>query len=668
MRVVPQSTVTLYKDVEIDNDEQLVFSSKAKQSEYFATKAYRSNVNCTVIKKTGAVKLAVSGADVAKCNYISFINPSFDNRTIYARITGYEYATNETTYIFYYIDYFQTWMFDVQFEDMYIERQHLSQSDWVKAEANPFDPSILQFRTAEPLAISPDLEKLHYQIDNTEEYEDGVKLFDATATLYSMAQNGTLVYMSDIALDALDETYDGETVKPSEWFNTFKSHILDTGVGFYKCGVKDTLHVGSEIPGGSIISSNMNTPYWIFYVPNNIITHNPFYSVDDLLEKLTTWGCISSVIGLYSLPVPIAIRACTAYTGQGQYEPITFDAKTSKDLQTVKSKKLMNYPFSYMRLIAPNGDIKELHYEMFKDLQDGTKSKCPIEVTLDVVGRPSMIACPVRYKMSGQDYNEVGENLSEGVIFGQIPTAPYNTDAFLAAVAAYAQQQIGNNTTAYGYELQQGLLDVYKQEAEGAKAAGNVATGTFKDIISLDWGGAANRGVDATFKNTQAELASNKFDLQANMSQDAYAALRGGQDNSFYSNYRETRPAYAANKYTPSTGDGLINYSYLHYLDIILLHVQLNSEVLKNYDLYFQNYGYNHGICSIPYVINYMHGSADADKIPHWETINGKQSTYVKTTNCKIIYSMLEVAQYIKALFDGGCRFLKGDSLISGGN
>ena len=56
-----------------------------------------------------------------------------------------------------------------------------------------------------------------------------------------------------------------------------------------------------------------------------------------------------------------------------------------------------------------------------------------------------------------------------------------------------------------------------------------------------------------------------------------------------------------------------------------------------------------------------MHGSQVTTDIPHWETIDGKQATYVKTLDCKVIHSMVPVASTIKSMFDSGVRMINGD-------
>ena len=79
------------------------------------------------------------------------------------------------------------------------------------------------------------------------------------------------------------------------------------------------------------------------------------------------------------------------------------------------------------------------------------------------------------------------------------------------------------------------------------------------------------------------------------------------------------------------------------------------TEIVDNY---FNAFGYNSGRIGIPRVVNFIHGSGDQ---PHFVTYDGAPTTYVKTTDCHVISTMMPVSQDIEALFNAGCRFIKGD-------
>ena len=263
MIIQPGSTITLYSGVDIGTDMQLAFSTQAKQTAYFTSKIKKSYVNCTIVKdKIGSLKVAIkpvgqagtgeiTGVDLAESNYMSFVNPSFDNKVIYCYIVDYRYLNNETAEIMYMIDYWQTWMFDVTFQDMYIDREHLSASDWTKVEANPYRSDVPQMITAEPLPVSKSLEKPFYDIawcDSSYSSKDGRALMscdhpaeDITNHLYKSILSGSWKYWNVMLVQApTDWTkygYDaseaeGEVAGPDEWK---PGDICYHGTDFYTC-------------------------------------------------------------------------------------------------------------------------------------------------------------------------------------------------------------------------------------------------------------------------------------------------------------------------------------------------------------------------------------------------------------------------------------------------
>lgn len=257
MRIIPDSTINLYSNIPINNEEQLAFSTRQKQTEYFLSHLVRSETPCTVVKKTGELKVSASMLIVSTCNYISFINPSFDNRTVYARIIDYDYINNETTSIVYAIDMWQTWMFDVTFENMYIEREHLSNESWALAEANPYDIRIAEFRTGEVLPINGETEKYFYEI--SDDYTDRTSILTPDGyKIGKVVENdigatdrlGVLVKLSNIDFNDIDyaskATYE-------DW-NRVNWDSTDTGDVAYGDGrVTDGNMSDSDLSGGNMI-------------------------------------------------------------------------------------------------------------------------------------------------------------------------------------------------------------------------------------------------------------------------------------------------------------------------------------------------------------------------------------------------------------------------------
>jgi len=685
MRIVPDSTVSLYRGVDIDSGEQLVFSSKANQTAYFQLCLERQAVACTVVRKTGALRLECPGSVVSRCNYLSFINPSFDNKIVYARIVDYDYINNECTEITYMIDYWQTWMFDVQFDDMYIEREHLSQADWLKAENNPYDPSILEFRTSENLPISLDCEKPNYSIGESTD-DDGAYVGRAFGEAQSLGDGiGALIYLAEIDFEKLDSqaSAQGSTL-PSSAFVSLWVDIAqdpDCGLTFMRLTDAQYTYLNATYPQqitaqyfagsdwgqlGRLPSSNfVSAPYTYMYIDHGADygQHNVGYT-SRLLMMLTRWSAVEQIVGIYAVPrflIPFAGLAA------GNHETINYAMGTSAS-QLVDSKKLDLYPYSYIRAIAPNGDKKEYHMEDFVNVQNktilapSTGVDAMFSIVLDIMEKPTLIIMPREYRMTGEvSYRNVEEtNPTEALVFGQFPQLPYTIDAFVANIAAVANANIASNTLETQYNLEQFNLNNKKQVVSEVGGGG---VGIVSSILNGDAKGFGESVANFAFGYEQYDINKKRYELEQNQRTGAYYGLADTEHalNAIYDNFKYTKPAYACNKYVMGNGDGTINYNVLSVNDIMLLRVQLHPTILANYDRYFKNYGYNSGRCGIPRVISYTQGDTSPANTPHWELISNKYTTYIKTMDCKVTYSMLPVASYIKSMFDAGVRMIQGD-------
>lgn len=700
MRIVPNSTISLYSGIEIDNGQQLVFSSDASRESYFNNHLEVADVPCTVVRKSGVLRIEVSGVVAARCNYISFINPAFDNKIIYARIIDYDYVNNETVEIVFQIDYWITWCFDLTFEPCYIEREHLSADEWATATANPYDQSIYSLRTPEPsLTIAKELEIPNYSVGSDSD-SDAMKVGDLILRNTGVAWGvGTLVCLSSIDFEDLDMEFtstDPNSPKykfnaPSNKFVDILTAIAVEPMGYYNisgalCNYLNAryqynpalaaIEMGSDwssLGGGAtpgLVSRAMaiSACDYLYFDPNSLD------ALELLLEYLTRWSCVSSIVGMYAIPNEIMALAVT-FSGGTETMAVYPDTAESL-LNTYDNPKLCNYPFSYLRVITPSGDIKELHYEDFIDVQDGS-SQCSLNCNLDITTQPSLIVAPYKYKMTNVS-DESDVNTMESVIYQQFPTKPYNIDAFLSAVAANAQQVIASRTVDSAWEMASATTGVSKmaeaiQVGKGvASIVGSVVAGNGglskgslgKGLSGLATGGgvggiAKGLGTAADFFQQGSDLAVQRGKVE-NATEKWYGAsdVLGGGEGAIVADLAATRPAYACDQYIKSNGTGMLNFNLLSFFDIIIQRVRLRSAVLERYDNYFNYYGYQSGRCGIPYVVEYMFGG---NNTPHWATIAGKDTTYIKTNDCRITGVMLPVSEYIRAMFNSGVRFIKGD-------
>lgn len=120
------SQLYLLSNVEIDADNEFTidFDTATAQQAYFQSKisdVLDTTGDFSYIRKDADVKVEKSLEDLLSVNYLMFKN---DSKWWYARITNKEYISPTTTRIYFEIDAFQTFMFDFEIQESFIDREH----------------------------------------------------------------------------------------------------------------------------------------------------------------------------------------------------------------------------------------------------------------------------------------------------------------------------------------------------------------------------------------------------------------------------------------------------------------------------------------------------------------------------------------------------------------
>lgn len=129
MYIAPNSTVKLLKNIPFDNTykDTVYFASKSQQTSWFNNHVKTGMVFEKQYYQRHSrdyIKLEVLADSVYDCNYLMFQNTSYGNKWFYAFITGVEYVNDNVTLIQYEIDDVQTWHFDYQLKNCFVEREH----------------------------------------------------------------------------------------------------------------------------------------------------------------------------------------------------------------------------------------------------------------------------------------------------------------------------------------------------------------------------------------------------------------------------------------------------------------------------------------------------------------------------------------------------------------
>lgn len=129
------TSISLYKGVPLNQGapHTLTFNNKDEQTKYFNTKRVNIQPNLSYQRlSNNSFKIGIGINSIRNCNYCSIVNseslPSSDTRTYYAFIDNMEYISDTTTIVYYTIDFYQTYLFELiaGVRACYVEREHVN--------------------------------------------------------------------------------------------------------------------------------------------------------------------------------------------------------------------------------------------------------------------------------------------------------------------------------------------------------------------------------------------------------------------------------------------------------------------------------------------------------------------------------------------------------------
>lgn len=130
MIITPQTEIRLVKvPLSISNKHQITFANKDAQYNYFNNLPHLIMDGCTYQRKDNRIYYDGKFDDLIQYNYVMYQNNGFSDKWFYAFITNMNYENTETTSIEIATDVFQTWQFDIQYKESFIEREMCAVSE-----------------------------------------------------------------------------------------------------------------------------------------------------------------------------------------------------------------------------------------------------------------------------------------------------------------------------------------------------------------------------------------------------------------------------------------------------------------------------------------------------------------------------------------------------------
>lgn len=125
------ATLYLLKGVTLDPNYEtsIDFESKEAQLNYFNTyqkMAHDTNLTYSYLRSNEAIDVSYKFEDLGEVNYLYYIN---NNKVYYNFVTRKEFINNNMTRLYIELDVFQTYMFDYELGECFVEREHQDRVD-----------------------------------------------------------------------------------------------------------------------------------------------------------------------------------------------------------------------------------------------------------------------------------------------------------------------------------------------------------------------------------------------------------------------------------------------------------------------------------------------------------------------------------------------------------
>ena len=128
MYIQPNSNVFIFHNVPFCEayEDTMDFSSASQQWTYLADHYLKYSFNKYSYQRANknSIKIEKTCDDLYDCNYMAFVNVAYGNKVFYCFIKEVNYINDNVTEIVYEIDPIQTWMFEYQLGECFVEREH----------------------------------------------------------------------------------------------------------------------------------------------------------------------------------------------------------------------------------------------------------------------------------------------------------------------------------------------------------------------------------------------------------------------------------------------------------------------------------------------------------------------------------------------------------------
>lgn len=445
MYITPQTNIRLLHNVPFDSSyvHSLFFANASGQTAYFQnlTKYNLNNYTYQRYDK-GVLRVQILADNLYDINYMMFQNRAFGNKWFYAFVDKVEYLNDVTTAIYYHIDEIQTWLFDWNFAQCFVERMH-TPTDEVGDNIVP-----------EPLEVG------EYVYNNY----DRVNFFD-TARVSNTAPV--------IIVGVVKVNDDGEYLSEGNMYDGVYG-----GLTLYAFTSDDDGKAGVDFLISHFSKKAPDSVVTVYMIPRDALWADAPINEDD------AGGAIE---GIQPLPSRYIGTHTTVTLGT---------AGTSIDGYTVRNKKLLTYPYNFENVVNGEGNNLAIRYE-FCNNTEGTDTHVAKILVYGTFSQPVQGVCfPVGYKgipatITPQEYPK--HMVDEKLTLSGYPMCSWNADAWKVWIGQNAVPlmiKAGESALALG-------VTAYKPATEPKEVPSDVLGITGKQLTKTEEGTPAHFELNA---------------------------------------------------------------------------------------------------------------------------------------------------------------------------
>ncbi len=381
MVITPNSKIILVKNpLKLDDNNEITFSNATAQYNYFVSLPKLEYTGMTYVRKDGVIRVqtkdenhttAPTYEDLLQYNFCMYQNTYFSSKWFYAYITEITWINPSTTDIKIETAYFQTWQFDLVFQDSFIEREHVN-DDTIGLHTIP------------------------------EGLETGEYINSDTIDLYSSSSSYICVGVSEV----LDEIAEQLSVNP----RIIEYNGIYSGIKFLLC---DSPLAASNLIRAYDGLGKGDGIYTIFLIPQNFLGTITFTTINITIDS-------SHTITTSLAAIPTSSTAYLLNTSSAISPPTTIDSYTPKN------NKLKVYPYSYFYVTNNIGNDVIYHYEDF------VNNSAVFNTYGSICQGCSIKAIPLNYRKLADSStpSQTLKSFNYGVVGAKFPLCSWITDPY----------------------------------------------------------------------------------------------------------------------------------------------------------------------------------------------------------------------------------------------